>query len=226
MRTKDERAEYNKEYSKKWRETHREYIKICKREWAEANPDKRKEYKRKYNELHREKINAENRKRYLDNPDLVKAQKKKSAAKHPDYRKKWREANPEKAKEKDQRDYKKAVSTPKGKLKRRMTCAIWRTIHDSKANRSWESLVGYTVDQLKQHIEKLFKEGMSWDNYGTVWEIDHKIPVAVFNFEKPEDIDFRLCWSLKNLQPLPVSENRRKQTTIEKPFQPSLRMVL
>jgi hypothetical protein len=63
---------------------------------------------------------------------------------------------------------------------------------------------------------------MSWDNYGTVWEIDHNIPVAAFNFDKPEHLDFKLCWDLKNLQPLEVSLNRSKNDRISKPFQPAL----
>jgi hypothetical protein len=63
---------------------------------------------------------------------------------------------------------------------------------------------------------------MNRENYGLFWEVDHKIPVAAFNFQTPEDPDFKKCWSLKNLQPLGKSENRRKQDRVDKPFQPSL----
>jgi len=95
-----------------------------------------------------------------------------------------------------------------------------------KAGRQWETLVNFTVDQLKQHLEKLFTPEMTWENYGTYWHIDHKIPIAVFNYEKPEDIDFRLCWSLKNLQPLEKIENIKKKDKLEKPFQPSLKIAV
>jgi hypothetical protein len=54
----------------------------------------------------------------------------------------------------------------------------------------------------------------------------NKIPIAVFNYEKPEDIDFRLCWSLKNLQPLEKIENIKKKDKLEKPFQPSLKIAV
>ncbi len=66
------------------------------------------------------------------------------------------------------------------------------------------------------------KPGMTWENYGTVWEIDHKIPVAVFNFERPGDLDFRLYWSLKNLRPLEAKENNHKQDKLDNPYQPAL----
>lgn len=96
----------------------------------------------------------------------------------------------------------------------------------SKENQHWETLVDFTVDQLKGHLEKLFKPGMTWENYGTYWHIDHKTPIAVFNFEKPEDIDFKICWSLKNLQPLEASINMSKGAKIDKPFQPSLAIAV
>jgi 5-methylcytosine-specific restriction endonuclease McrA len=62
---------------------------------------------------------------------------------------------------------------------------------------------------------------MTWDNRSE-WDIDHIIPVAVFNFEKPEDMDFKRCWELKNLRPLWKNDNRRKGARLTAPFQPSL----
>jgi len=56
---------------------------------------------------------------------------------------------------------------------------------------------------------------MTWENYGEIWEIDHKIPVVAFNFDTPEQIGFKLCWVINNLRPLEVSLNRRKHTKIE-----------
>jgi len=92
----------------------------------------------------------------------------------------------------------------------------------AKAGRRWESLVGYTVDQLRVHLEKKFAPDMTWDNHGTHWHIDHKIPIAAFNFKTPDDIDFKKCWSLKNLQPLESKANLIKGPRLDKPFQPSL----
>jgi 5-methylcytosine-specific restriction endonuclease McrA len=64
---------------------------------------------------------------------------------------------------------------------------------------------------------------MSWDNCNE-WHIDHIIPKAAFNYEKPEDIDFKKCWALKNLQPLWAKENHEKKDKLLKPFQPSLQI--
>jgi hypothetical protein len=62
-----------------------------------------------------------------------------------------------------------------------------------------------------------------WKNYGE-WHVDHKIPQSAFNFETPEDIDFKKCWALKNIQPMWAKENIIKSNRINKPFQPSLRI--
>jgi hypothetical protein len=73
------------------------------------------------------------------------------------------------------------------------------------------------------HLEKLFTPEMSWENYGTYWSIDHKAPVAVFNFEKPTDVEFRLCWSIKNLQPLEKIANIKKGKKVDEEFLSQLR---
>jgi hypothetical protein len=135
---------------------------------------------------------------------------------------KWRKANPEKVREISRLDNRKLRNTPRGKLSSNVAGAIRKALHGSKAGRHWEDLVGYTIDQLKAHLEKLFKLGMTWENYGIAWEIDHKIPIAAFNFETPEHVDFKLCWSIRNLQPLAISRNRSKSKRIDRPFQPSL----
>ena len=66
-------------------------------------------------------------------------------------------------------------------------------------------LLGTDFNTASQHIESLFKEGMSWDNHGE-WEIDHIKPFATAKTE--EDLK-NLC-HYKNLQPLWKSENRQK----------------
>lgn len=78
-----------------------------------------------------------------------------------------------------------------------------------KNNRSWTSILGYTLDDLMQHLEKQFVEGMSWDNYGLykkngprTWHMDHIIPVTAFTFTSYEDEQFKQCYALPNLRPL------------------------
>ena len=98
----------------------------------------------------------------------------------------------------------------KKRINNSVRSAVGRTISKgSKRMRHWEDLVGWTVTELKIHLESLFKVGMTWENYGE-WQIDHKIPIAAFNFNCPDEIDFKKCWALENLQPLWKEENLKK----------------
>jgi len=135
-------------------------------------------------------------------------------------RKAWNLRNPNKLKQYDA----KRRSTPQGRLNRNIRSDIAHSLNRGKSGRHWENLVGYTIIDLRKHLEPLFKDGMDWNNYGKVWHIDHKIPISVFNFTKPEHEDFKRCWELKNLQPLFAHDNLTKHAKIKHPFQPSLRL--
>jgi len=90
---------------------------------------------------------------------------------------------------------------------------MYHSLKESKSGRHWEELVGYTLQQLKEHLENLFQPGMSWNNYGQ-WHIDHIIPRSAWKFEKPEYPEFKQCWALCNLQPLWAKDNIRKSNKI------------
>jgi len=99
--------------------------------------------------------------------------------------------------------------------------AIYRAIGKQKAWRKWQDLVGYSSEELIAHLQRKLQPGMTLENYGE-WHIDHIIPVAAFNFTSEQDIDFKKCWALENLQPLWAKENLSKGDRMGKPFQPSL----
>ena len=63
------------------------------------------------------------------------------------------------------------------------------------------------METFKKHIEEKFTEGITWDNYGEVWHIDHKIPLK-YNNPTLEEVCTRLHYS--NTQPMPANENMSK----------------
>ena len=73
-----------------------------------------------------------------------------------------------------------------------------------KNNKTFE-IVGCSPQSLKEHLEKLFVDGMTWDNQGK-WHIDHKIPLAS---AKTEEELYKLC-HYTNLQPLWAEDNMKK----------------
>jgi predicted nucleic acid-binding Zn ribbon protein len=121
----------------------------------------------------------------------------------------------------------------KNDIKYKLSCVMrtgiyagLKSVGASKKGESSLKLVGYSVEDLKRHLEKKFKKGMSWDNYGTVWEIDHILPISAFIIKSAHDVAFRECWALKNLQPLWKEENNKKSAKLYKPFQHQLPMQI
>lgn len=96
------------------------------------------------------------------------------------------------------------------RLRHSISSALRQALCGKKAGRHWEGLVGYTLEELKTHLESRFTLEMIWQNYGSYWEIDHIIPINLFNFQTVKDSEFNLCWSLNNLRPFLVKENRRR----------------
>jgi len=111
----------------------------------------------------------------------------------------------------------------KYRLNNLMSCQVRLRLKGKKGGQNWEKLVGYSADQLIPHLKKTLPKGYTWNDFieGKL-HIDHKIPVAAFNFKSPEDIDFRRCFAISNLQLLPAIENIKKGAKLDKPFQPSL----
>jgi len=73
--------------------------------------------------------------------------------------------------------------------------------------------LGCTIQELKIHIEKQFKNGMTWKNHGyKTWHIDHKIPLDSFDLTNREE--FLKAVHFSNLQPLNWLDNIKKNKYI------------
>jgi hypothetical protein len=76
-------------------------------------------------------------------------------------------------------------------------------------------LVGCTKPELSIHIENNFKPGMTWENYGPVWHVDHIKPCAKFDLANPSEQ--KKCFHYSNLQPLFGAENIKKGAKYDAP---------
>jgi hypothetical protein len=173
--TKEER----KEYGRKWRLANLEKHKEYGRKRYLANPEKSKETSRKYHLANPEKVKEASRKHYLANPEKVKERTKQY-----------------------QRNRKK--TDPLFKLSHNMRSRTGMFIKSSGFKKSCKTfdMIGCTPEYLKQHLEKQFVDGMTWDNHGD-WHIDHIVPLASAT-NKEEMI--KLC-HYTNLQPLWAIDN-------------------
>ncbi len=161
---------------------YKESILAKKRLYIKNNRAKIKEYHRKYNQRPEVKMLATDK--------VIE----------------WRKNNPLKAKVIARRSYRKRMLIPANRLNNAVHAGVAASLKKKKSRSKWQVLVGYTLSKLKNHLESQFTEGMSWDNYGK-WHIDHIIPQSFFVFDSSDDVEFKMCWRLENLQPLWAMDN-------------------
>lgn len=160
---------------------------------------------KKYREKNKEKLYNNHKKWYEENKD-----------KWNEYIKEYREKNTDKIRE-IKRNYERTRkhNDPLYKLISNFRTAIYQVLKENNIGKNghYFEILGYTPEELISHIEKQFKDGMTWDNYGD-FHIDHKIPISSFNIKEIGDSEFMKCWSLSNLQPMWGEENIRKSNKI------------
>lgn len=101
--------------------------------------------------------------------------------------------------------------TPRARINGRMRTRVAYSLKGKKRGRHWGDLVGYDVDALEARLKETMPFGYTWDDFlSAKLEIDHIRPVSSFRFESFDDIEFKQCWALSNLQLLPALENWRK----------------
>ena len=169
------------------------------------DPEKRKQYDQEYYRKHYEEKKRYRRKWKKDNPGYKKEyDQRPDVKKHQkEYQKEWQKENREKC---NRRVRYKRANDLKFRLNDSMSISVRLALKGNKSGRHWETLVGYTIQDLINRLSVNFQEGMSWQNYGD-WHLDHKKPVSLFHYKTPEEQAFKDCWSLANLQPLWAIDN-------------------
>lgn len=155
--------------------------KNCCKEYRLASKDRIKEYSKQYGKLNREKCNIQCKIYYENNKQLI---------------------------------YQRYKEKTKQNISFKLNTNVHKCINSLFTGRSKTTMytmyLGYNEEQLKKHFELLFTPEMNWDNYGSVWEIDHIIPKNCFSFESYDDEQFKQCWSLSNIRPILKSDNRSR----------------
>ena len=96
-------------------------------------------------------------------------------------------------------------------IRSRMSSALKRK--STKKEKGIIEFLGCSIQEARKHLEKQFKNGMTWENHGNNgWHIDHIIPCASFDLTDPEQQ--KKCFHYTNLQPLWAHENMSKGAKI------------
>lgn len=191
-----------------------------------------KEYKQKYYRENRTRILEQKKKYYETNKidrlayaqlhyqenreDILEDQKQ--------YQQENREA---KTNYHNKYDKKRRRSDPTYRLRRNVSIAVCVGLKANGSSKKGQSILRfflYSIDELKEHLEKQFEPWMTWNNQGVysaknydeadpttwTWNIDHIVPQSKLPYTSMEDENFKKCWALENLRPLLSKANLKK----------------
>lgn len=184
--------ECRRKSTKEYRHCNKEKIKEQKKKYRNNNKDKIKEQQEKYYKTNKEKIKTLHQVYRIKNKEEITKQ-----------RKKYKISNREKINQYVSDKLKEDINFKLSKnIRNRILIALER---NSKSDTTF-NLLGCTIEQLKQHLESQFEEGMSWRNHGLHgWHIDHIKPCSSFDLSDPQQQ--KECFHYKNLQPLWAKDN-------------------
>ena len=177
----------------------RSQCKACRKAYHQNNREKIIARVSKWQKNNREKKNANNRKYRENNREKCNASQRKTH-RRPEYKKKRR------AREKE-----RYRTDPLYRIKRILSSRLHCALKGSIKSANTMKLVGCSALHAKDHLEKQFQPGMTWENHGK-WHVDHIMPCASFDLTDPEQQ--RRCCHYTNLQPLWGKENIIKRDKI------------
>jgi len=196
-------------------------VKNAKATWRKNNSEKNREYSTQYYQSNRDYLLNQTKEYQKDNKEKTIQTKRK-------YRQKNRSTLLTK-----RRVYTKNVRKTNTNFRLRgiVSCSIRVALKNnggSKNGYSCFDYLGYSIQDLKAHLESQFEPWMSWDNQGKyslktwddndpttwTWQIDHIVPLSFFSYISMEEKGFRDCWALFNLRPLSSKKNLLKSNKL------------
>ena len=172
-------------------------------EYSKQYRQENKEYYKQYHQENKQRINERHKQYYQENKQR---------------RKQYEDENKERANE---RKKQRRLTDPLYKL----TCNLRSRTKDAFKRKSYRKtsktaeMLGVPYEVVKDHIERQFTKGMTWENQGE-WHIDHIIPLASAQTESEL---IKLC-HYTNLQPLWAMDNLSKNANVIDGTQVKLRL--
>ena len=162
--------------------------------------ESREEAYKAYYAKNKEKARIRSKKYNEENPEKAKEywEKFKKGDKYGVANKKWNRENKDR---KQRLEKEKRQNSPILRLQDSVSSAVNYYLK-TKSQKTNEYL-GCSYEEYFVYLDGLLDENMSWDNYGTYWEIDHTIPLSKGG-----------SFHYTNTTPMPISENRSKSNKL------------
>jgi len=197
--------------------------------YYEAHKQERLTYRKKYYIDNKEKENARNANYNKQNKDDLTSYRKRYRDENKkaisNYYKQYKIKNIDKIRKRNT-EYSKIrkINDPVFKLRSCISVSIFLALKKNNSTKNGKSILQflpYTIQELKEHLEKQFEPWMNWNNHGTydsqkwidndqstwAWQLDHIIPQSKLPYLSMEDDNFKKCWALENLRPYSAKQN-------------------
>jgi hypothetical protein len=176
------------------------------KEWSRNHPEKVKAFHRRYWEKHKEQYLEHTRRYRAENPDHFNELARRYKESHRMASRRYRKIHSEKVKDRAR----KYMSAHPEKLIFHNTITAMMNLYGERKTCRSHRYIGCSPGFLRNHLESLFKPGMTWENYGRKgWHVDHIVPLSWFSFKEDPSLLFVAShWT--NLRPLWAIENIRK----------------
>jgi len=208
----------NKDYYNIVKDTN-EFIDNSKK-YRDSRKKDKSDYDREYRKVNQEKI----KRYYRDNQKRISETRRQYHLNHQlerkDYNRNWYLLN-KKLKHSLNKKYmvKRLRNDSLFRLRYSISKSIRKYLKLNNSGKNGNSILKflpYTIQELKEHLEKQFESWMSWNNWGSyrvdiwkddnqstwTWQIDHIVPQSKLPYTSMEDKNFKKCWALDNLRPL------------------------
>jgi hypothetical protein len=177
----------------------RKHCKACEiirvKTWYLKNKDRVKIYKKIWADTNKENVLERSRLWYSAHPEKVKARAKA-----------WVMANRDRWRERERKDKRERYNSDTNcRLASILRHRLWSALDGNFKSGSAVRDLGCSIPELKQYLESKFVPGMTWENYGKEWHIDHIIPLSFFDLQN--ETEFKMAVRSQNLQPLWAKEN-------------------
>lgn len=186
------------------------WCKSCCKQYKLDNKETIKEYKKQFNANNKEAIKEYKKQYRLDHKEIIKENRRNYNLQNRGMINKYQRT--------------KYENNSAFKLRQIISSSIRKILKIngmSKGGSSFIQSIGYTIQELRDHLEKQFEPWMTWHNHGKydvktwddvdsntwTWQIDHIVPHSTFNYTSMKDQTFKDCWRLSNLRPLSAKQN-------------------
>jgi hypothetical protein len=96
--------------------------------------------------------------------------------------------------------------------KKRLQIAMRRQYSLPSNGKEIGILLGIDKQGFINHVDRFLIDGMTVENFGKVWSLDHIVPVELFDLSNMDEK--RLCYNYLNIMPMFNNDNRIKGASI------------